>query len=1028
MSNNTSFIYYLSNYGRLTEMGEVFKINYIYYLILNISGGIKMDLLIDNIAELGLNVLKGYISDGRKKKEIKNSIQKYIENQSVINEFSDYSEEIDFQGLVDYMSSDLLIEVRNYIFGDFKYGEEEYRTIINKAYTFSKADNDIKKKRVEKIIKEVLNILYNFYRGEIDSGLLFVSKNIQINIIDEIRALKEEINKQQASINIKITDINERAGISQIYANNSLIEEIHKLITEKYLKSRYKKTKLSDINFELYSDLFLLSIDVMKNKNKTTISGNIFDYIRENILSQENENLIKVVGADGTGKSTFLSILYLYLYNYCVNNNFSFFPFYINLHYYDSKVNNSSQNDVKEIMYEDLKIFKRLVEDYPNIPYIIIIDGNENYFRTTLKLPKIFDDFLKDINAYKKIVCIGERTNAHESRKASPIAAFSKMIYLFKFKSINRYEKQKWKNFINCFVSIENNTDLIEPINKYLENFDLDEVDLNILSVFRECYDSDLLNESTSYSISDIYKNYCMSRLIDEDDFNDSAKMSYEYFLTDKKFTQDEIYQNCIKWNLIHQHKTVSNFLIAYYFVEQVKKYNVNNNTENLEYLFSRDVNIFIKPLINESSDVQNLILEKCTDIYENGNVLAKVQALYMLGRITNKGLRNKILGILENYYADLYNKVVEQKSKNDHLYEKDLHLILRSIIISMINLGKKDKRDIYLNMLLNYPVANQINRGFHLDYYGDVSRKATSKMFNYIDDGTDNMEITYNLLLNRIQRYLLSGIGTEDPNFQINLFTLCSLIQVRLEKDKIKPQQLQIIVEIIDKTLKKQIISINKDFKAYLIMLREDIEQKKYAPHYLYKKLYGVKDIVRKGWEQEIRNHDNIKYPYENVAEHIYYTWMLGMLYLPENPPEEKEYELYDKRKILDAILIHDWAEIDVGDAVPKENTYTRREKEDFRMRILLMHDTYSFIANMSQYKNAWNIYGNNSSDINGKLAYELDKIQALYQFYIYKNNGANFTEEKVQDWKNEKNKITTSLGNKILKQIVQDSFENNK
>lgn len=94
----------------------------------------------------------------------------------------------------------------------------------------------------------------------------------------------------------------------------------------------------------------------------------------------------------------------------------------------------------------------------------------------------------------------------------------------------------------------------------------------------------------------------------------------------------------------------------------------------------------------------------------------------------------------------------------------------------------------------------------------------------------------------------------------------------------------------------------------------------------------------------------------------------------------------------------------------------------------MLLMHDTYDQIGNMAQYKEVWNVYKKDTSDINGKIAYELDKIQALYQFYVYKDKGAEFTEEKILDWKDEKNKITTSLGKKILKEIVQERFEKNE
>lgn len=108
----------------------------------------------------------------------------------------------------------------------------------------------------------------------------------------------------------------------------------------------------------------------------------------------------------------------------------------------------------------------------------------------------------------------------------------------------------------------------------------------------------------------------------------------------------------------------------------------------------------------------------------------------------------------------------------------------------------------------------------------------------------------------------------------------------------------------------------------------------------------------------------------------------------------------------------------------MPKENTEEHKKLEDFRMRILLMHDTYKDIGNMSQYKNAWNVYGKSSDDINGQIAYELDKIQALYQFYQYLDKGAEFTEDKKADWRREANKVTTSIGQQILRKVVLDKF----
>lgn len=718
---------------------------------------------------------------------------------------------------------------------------------------------------------------------------------------------------------------------------------------------------------------------------------------------------------------------YIYLYKYCVKNGFAFYPFYINLHYYDQIIKDASPNEeaVKGVIYKDLYDLKSIVDQYPDMPYIIIIDGNENYFKSTLKSAKYFNGFINSISGHKKIVCIGEKTNVHTYRERKRYTyMYSRMLYTFKFNPIRSYESEKEEKFINTFASIEKIDSLSGSIKEYIKKFELEEIDLNILSVFKDCYESDVLREVNS--ISDLYKNYCLAYLKDEDDFEDSARMSYEYFMTNKKFTQKEISNNSREWNLVHQHKTISNFLIAYYYVGKVKNYSEREGTLELEYLFPMEVNMFIKPLINDGLEVQETILDKCKIMYKDGGILVKSQALYMMGRITNKRLRPEILKDLEFYYQDLYNKLVQGERTKTKQEERYIHLLLRSAIISLVYLGKKDKREEYLKMLLNYPIANQINRGFYLEYYGDIPRKPDNRMYNYYDDGLGRIDFTYEVLLNRVKHYLSSAKGRDDLNFQINLFTLCSLIQARLGMDNLPMNCKQTVKEIIDYTLQEEASNINIDFKAYLTMLSEDIEKGMFSPRCLYEKLYGIKNIEREGWKQEIKNDAFIR-PYENVAEHIYYTWILGMLYLPEEPPKEAEYKFYDKKKILNAVLIHDWAEIDVGDAVPRENTEERKKEEDFRMRVLLMHDTYEQIGSMLQYKQVWNVYGKASSDINGLIAYELDKIQALYQFYVYESMGAQFSERKIIDWKNEKNNITSSIGKRILKEVVLDKFEKN-
>lgn len=989
-----------------------------------------MNFFVEYLAELGLESGKKQLHFLQQEHEIKKSIIEYIERQKNINEMFSLAEEIDFQGIVDYLLSDMLEDVKVYLFGKEEARNNAKQTILSKAYDKANANNDISKSKVNRLVGGAIDILYYYYRNTVPDGLWLIKTEIEdviqkkLNIHEDnlVNKMGETVKKsvKEALLNSNGYDVQEK------YINNQLLNKVHDFVMQHYVKEKYRNNEISEDEFNKYSELFKLIISIQEDEKSIEISKNIFDFVREDIISKRKNNLIKVIGPDGMGKSTFLSILYIFLYKFCEENGFSFYPFYINLHYYDKIIKDEQpDNLVKEKIEADLDDFYKITKECGDIQYIIIIDGNENYFRTPLKSGKYFREFIDRIIGHKKIVCIGEMTSAYINReKKNYLFMQSRMQYTFRFKPIHRYEEDKWKNFVKIFAQIENNDSLLSALNKYLKKFELDEVDLNILNIFKECYDEDLIEDTDS--ISDLYQKYCMAYLGDPDDFEDCAKMSFQYFLTKKSFELKEISGKNKEWNLIHQHKSVSNFLVAYHFVKKFKEFDGKNGINELECLFPMDINVFIKPIINENIQTQTLVIKQCQKVYCCGGILAKSQAVYMMGRITSKNLRNDILSTLEKYYQELYTKIPPKGSQRITDNERNIHFILRSVIISLVYLGKKDKREVYLEMLLNYPVANQINRGFHLEYYGDMPKVPNGKVY-YTDDGTSAMGATYEILINRIKRYLISTKGTEDLNFQINLFTLCSLIQVRLDKNVLFDSNIANIKEIIDLTLQREQNSINKDFKAYLTMLIEDIEQATFKPKHLYEKLYGLKSIVRSGWVKGIQNDIGEK-RFENVVEHIYYTWMLGMLYLPEEAPEDSEYIKYNKRKILDAILIHDWAEIDVGDAIPEDNNDIHKELEDFRMRVLLMHDTYSFVGNMFKYKEMWEVYKKDSPDINGRIAYELDKIQAIYQFYMYLENNAKFSDEKIKSWLSEKNNITTSIGQKILQEVVLDRFERNK
>lgn len=242
-------------------------------------------------------------------------------------------EEIDFQGISEYILSELLLDVKVCLFGKKSDREVMRETIYSKAISYSKAGSKRQEDKVKKLIDDSLDILCNFYRMQIDDTDLFMSAETIDAIVKE---LKKELDKKEESISAEIESESQRvideikkqnkSGGSKV-AENILLRELHEFIMKNYIKERYRNEELSEQDIETYSDLFKLCIDIYNDNGRVEVGRNIFDFVRDVILNQKKGNLIKIVGPDGTGKNTFLSILYIYLYNTAWTMDFPFVHF-----------------------------------------------------------------------------------------------------------------------------------------------------------------------------------------------------------------------------------------------------------------------------------------------------------------------------------------------------------------------------------------------------------------------------------------------------------------------------------------------------------------------------------------------------------------------------------------------------------------------------------------------------------------------------------------------------------------------------
>lgn len=179
-----------------------------------------MNVLIDYMVGLGLEVGKDKLTYKKEQKEIRETLQSFIEIHAKINELSSVAEEIDFQGLADYINANLLEDVKLRLFGKKNERKIARETIINKAVAYSQVKTEPSRKKVVKLITSIIDILREYYRNKVGHHALLISSEI----VDDIEGtLKEQFVGQEQ----RLTDIVQSAEQRVIYEVSNQIERIN---------------------------------------------------------------------------------------------------------------------------------------------------------------------------------------------------------------------------------------------------------------------------------------------------------------------------------------------------------------------------------------------------------------------------------------------------------------------------------------------------------------------------------------------------------------------------------------------------------------------------------------------------------------------------------------------------------------------------------------------------------------------------------------------------------------------------------
>lgn len=146
--------------------------------------GKDMNVVIEYIAEIGFDAVKNKINNQKDEIIVRNRIKDYLQRQEKLNFNCTRVEEIDFEGLANYIRCDLITDVQKRFWGNSKERGEARSNILEKAVCYARVETRISESRAKYMVSHTVDILADYYRKKVNKELLFIASEIEETIID----------------------------------------------------------------------------------------------------------------------------------------------------------------------------------------------------------------------------------------------------------------------------------------------------------------------------------------------------------------------------------------------------------------------------------------------------------------------------------------------------------------------------------------------------------------------------------------------------------------------------------------------------------------------------------------------------------------------------------------------------------------------------------------------------------------------------------------------------------------------------
>lgn len=190
-----------------------------------------MATILDYVVDIGVSVLKENIKNVQEEKELRCRLREYLNYQDKYNFNCTIEEEIDFQGLAEYICNELLEDVKLRLFGTDVQRGIARQSIMDKASFYAQSKTHISDKRARQMVTDALDIIRAFYRSKVNRDLKYISAEIEDAVIGEMTSQHQILEEEVKAVSKKLDE----TSLLSIDRNISLIQSGNMNLVEKNL-------------------------------------------------------------------------------------------------------------------------------------------------------------------------------------------------------------------------------------------------------------------------------------------------------------------------------------------------------------------------------------------------------------------------------------------------------------------------------------------------------------------------------------------------------------------------------------------------------------------------------------------------------------------------------------------------------------------------------------------------------------------------------------------------------------------------